>query len=125
MTDFSATSRRKLMTCHPKLIGILEEAIKWYDFSVLVGHRGAEEQNDAFDSGRSKLKWPDSRHNKVPSRAVDIAPYPIDWKNEKEFHYLAGLVMGIAISRGVRLRWGGRWTSLNDLPHFELSDEEA
>ncbi len=60
--------------------------------------------------------------------AVDIAPYPIDWKDHKRFYYLAGIVKGVASQMGIKVRWGGDWDSDNDLNdqsfmdlgHFEI-----
>ena len=67
--------------------------ISYIDCSVLCGHRGEEDQNKAYDSGNSKVKWPNGRHNKKPSIAVDVAPYPIDWKDRERMTYFAGMVM--------------------------------
>lgn len=131
MPAFGDRSRAQLLTLDPTLRAILEEAIKHYDFIVLEGHRGEEAQNRAFREGRSKLPWPKGNHNKSPSTAADIAPYPIDWDSKhaaKKFAFLAGLVTGIAASKGVRIRWGGDWDgdgqmadqSFHDLPHVEL-----
>ena len=124
MPGFSDLSRLRLNTCHPKIIRVLEEAIKHNDFSVICGHRGEAEQNEAFNKGTSKLKWPDSKHNSAPSRAVDIAPYPVDWKDLKRFYFLAGLVLGLATQMGIKLAWGGFWKSFPDFPHFELDESE-
>ena len=60
--------------------------------------------------------------------AVDVAPYPIDWTNEKRFTLFAGIAIGIALGMGFVLRWGGDWdgdgnprnNKFNDLVHFEL-----
>ena len=128
MPKFSQRSLARLETCHPDLQEICKRAILLYDFSVLEGHRGAEAQNAAFDAGKSKLRFPRSKHNKSPSLAVDIAPYPIDWHDHKRFYYLAGIMTAIASGMSVRLRWGGDWSmdgdfddqTFNDLPHFEI-----
>ena len=42
---------------------------------IVCGHRNKEDQNKAFAEGKSKLKWPKGKHNKLPSQAVDAAPY--------------------------------------------------
>ena len=94
--------------------------------------RGKERQDELFEQGRTKVKWPNSKHNVLEpadlSRAVDMAPYPIDWEDRERFHYFAGHVMGIAATMGGQLRWGGDWdedtevddNSFDDLPHYEL-----
>lgn len=120
MPKFSKVSARRLATCHPKIQAVLSRVIEFYDFSVLEGHRDQDDQEEAFRTGASNKHWPDSRHNAVPSEAVDVAPYPIDWDDEEEFYYLAGLIMGVAQTMGIRLRWGGRWKDPHDCPHFEL-----
>lgn len=128
MPRYSKRSKSKLAECDPELQRLFREVIKHIDCTILTGHRGMEAQNDAYRKGFSKLKFPQSKHNKFPSRAVDVAPYPIDWKDKEAFYHFAGIVRGIASQMGIELRWGGDWDSDNDLhdqtfmdlPHFEL-----
>ena len=122
MPKFSKTSLDKLESCDPRIQVVLKEAIKHYDFSVLCGYRGEVEQTKAYVSGNSNAKFGQSKHNGMPSEAVYRAPYPIDWDDKEEFAYLAGLIMGIAASKEIRLRWGGRFKKLKDMPHFELME---
>jgi len=119
MYKFGKKSKKNLNTCHEDLQIILKEAIKVYDFSVLCGHRGEKEQNEAFANGKSKLKYPKSNHNQLPSNAVDIAPYPIDWKDINRFYELAGIIKGIAHILDIGIIWGGDWKFFKDYPHFE------
>ena len=109
MPKFGSRSLVALATVEPRLVAVLDEVIKHFDFSVLEGHRGEVQQNAAFDRGASKLKWPDGCHNSIPSRAVDLAPWPIDWKDIQAFIYLAGFVVGIGASMGVEIRSGADW----------------
>lgn len=128
--NFGEKSKSKLVTCHPVLQEICNEAIKIMDFVVLEGHRTEAQQRAYYAEGKSKLNGTTkkSKHQATPSLAVDIAPYPVDWKDSKRFYYLAGLMLGIAKERGYELVWGGDWDSdsdfgdnkFNDLPHFEL-----
>ena len=102
--------------------------IKHVDCTILEGHRGAARQNELFEEGRSKLKYPSSKHNDLPSRAVDVAPHPIDWDDLPRFYRFAGYVEGVALQMNIKLRWGGDWdrdwdlkdNRFNDFPHFEL-----
>jgi len=80
-----------LSTVHTDLQDVFLEVIKHIDCTILCGHRDEEEQNNAFHEGKSKLKYPQSDHNKAPSLALDGAPYPIDWRNTKRFYYFAGI----------------------------------
>ena len=134
MSGYSNASLKRLETCHSDLQLLFKEVINYCDNIVLIGYRGEEEQNQAVLEGRSKLKFPLSNHNSLPSMAVDIAPYPVDWNNTKSFYYFAGFVKGIAeklLKEGTishKIRWGGDWDSdndfkdntFNDLVHFEL-----
>lgn len=128
MPSFSARSRERLETCDQRLVAVFHEVVKHFDCTILEGWRSEENQNEAFRTGKSKLKYPDGNHNKQPSFAVDVVPYPVDWENLDRFRYFAGFVMGIASQMGTRLRWGGDWdgdTELRDqrfvdLPHFEV-----
>lgn len=122
MPSFGKTSTRRIHTLHPMWYPILHEAIRHFDFAVICGHRGEGEQNEAHATGRSQLKWPHSKHNSLPSLAVDLAPYPIDWEDIPRFHFLAGGIIQIANQQKVEIEWGGSWTTLVDLPHFQLTD---
>ena len=120
MPSFSSRSKERLLTCDPNLRRVLEEAIKHTDFSVLCGHRNMDDQNRAVSEGRSKLSWPKSNHNRMPSRAVDVAPWPIDWEDIRRFEQLATHILAAASRLGVEVRWGGHWTTFRDYPHYEL-----
>jgi len=113
---------RNLSTVNGRLQDVFLEVIKGYDCSILCGFRNEEDQDEAFHTGRSQKKWPDGRHNKAPSNAVDVAPWPIDWNNKKRFYHFAGYVKGVADKMGIKLRWGGDWDSDNDLDDQSLFD---
>ncbi|MCP1496210.1 hypothetical protein J2Y86_000917 [Pseudomonas migulae] len=128
MPQFSKVSQDRLSTCHPQLQALMNEVIKLTDILVIEGHRGQEVQDKAFREGKSKLKWPQGKHNSLPSLAVDIAPYPLDWSDTPGFHRLAKVVLETAESMGIKIRWGGDWNGNGsskdekflDLVHFEL-----
>ena len=128
MPKFGRTSRKRLVTCKEDLQILFNEVVKHFDCSVLVGYRGRNEQDTAYESGHSKVKWPNGKHNSNPSLAVDVAPYPIDWDDRERFIYFGGFVKGCAYQLGLPLRWGGDWDNdsqlsdnkFDDLVHFEL-----
>ena len=120
MPKFSRSSIDKLNTCCEELQDICHKAIKEYDFAVLFGHRGEQEQNDCFKRGTTKLRYPNSKHNSVPSDAVDIAPYPISWSNKKRFVDLSVIIKRIAKEKGINIVWGGDWGKFCDMPHYEV-----
>ena len=136
MPKFSITSLKRLDTCDSRLRDILQEVIKYYDCTILYGHRTKEEQDAKYLAGQSKLKWPKSKHNTYPSMAVDVAPYPIPkdwgkaWKDRVKFYELKAIIFYEAEKRGINIRYGGDWDSdydytdqtFDDLVHFELID---
>ena len=122
MYKLSQDSRNKLATCDEILQMIVNEAIKDspIDFSITCGFRGEKEQNEAFSKGNSKLKYPNSNHNKKPSKAVDIVPFPRMWDaTDKEFKILRKKIKKIASKHGIKIKWGGDWKFI-DKPHYEL-----
>jgi len=120
MSIFSKESEKKLATCDVKLIKIANELIKIMDVTILCGHREEKEQNEAFNSGKSKAKFPHSKHNIFPSKAIDIVPYPIDWNDLKRFERMCGIIEGIASQLGISIRLGRDFKTLKDYPHIEL-----
>ncbi len=139
MPLLSPLSLQRLATCDQRLQRLMNEVINYYDFSVDCGHRGEQEQRLAFKQGHSRTDWPDSKHNSLPSLAVDILPYnqkfrgvPLDQKGEwdvLQFCFMGGIVLGVAKCLGIDIRWGYDWDrnnyvirdqKFNDGPHFEL-----
>jgi len=131
MPRYSTRSKRNLATCDEQLQRLFGQVIKHFDCIILEGYRNEEAQNRYYHEGRSTLKWPESHHNALPSRAVDAAPYPVDWNDRERFYFFGGIVMGIAADMKIPLRWGGDWDrdtevhdqTFFDLPHFELIGE--
>ena len=130
MPRFGKKSSKQLETCHANLRKLFVEVIKTVDCSVLEGHRGEERQNALYKEGKTKVKYPNGRHNEFLSRAVDVVPYPIDWDDRERFHLFAGFVLGTAKQMEIPLRWGGDWNinwfvddnKFDDFPHFELRE---
>lgn len=127
MPKFSQLSLDKLFTCDRRLVDICSEVIKVYDFTVICGYRGQEEQDKAVAEGRSKTPYPTSKHNKNPSEAVDLAPYPVIWSDIERFKELNSHMQEAAKKLNISIRWGGDWNGngindqkLFDFDHWEL-----
>jgi peptidoglycan L-alanyl-D-glutamate endopeptidase CwlK len=102
------------------------------DIAIIDGHRNETRQNEYFNARpqRSKVQWPNGKHNTFPSDAADIAPWvngSIPWDDSRYWYTLAGVVMAAAAVEGVELRAGYDWDgdtdvtdqSFHDLGHFE------
>ena len=91
MPKFGKRSMKRLNTCDEDLIHLFEAVVKYFDCSVIEGHRGKRLQNKYLKEGKSQLKYPEGNHNKKPSNAVDVVPYPIDWEDRERMTILQAL----------------------------------
>lgn len=120
---WSKASLAKLKTCDERIQALADMMLARSDFDLTItcGHRGEKEQQDAFDKGTSKAKFGQSKHNNLPSLAIDICPYPINWDAKDErWQQMALNAMWCAGRLGFEIVWGGSFKSFKDMPHFEL-----
>lgn len=150
MPYLGSTSSAITKTCHPDLQKVIRKAILKYNFSVTEGYRGEEEQNAHFRAGRSKLKYPESKHNRQPSEAAHLVPYPAMWpdtfkamartvpainsfpdreayvrehvKRYARFYMLAQVVMDTAKELNVEIRGGFDWDKDGDIMDQTFDD---
>ena len=136
MPHFSDKSLSILNNAHIDLQILFNEVIKHFDCSILESYRSIERQQMLYRKGHSKLDGVKrkSKHNYIPSMAVDVVPYPIDWQNYNRMYFFGGVVLGIAKRLKEEgkikhtIRWGGDWNNdtilknqtFIDLPHFEI-----
>jgi peptidoglycan L-alanyl-D-glutamate endopeptidase CwlK len=135
MPRYSTRSKKRLSTCDERLQEVFNEVIKHVDCSILEGHRSKERQNKLYDEKRTKVRYPNGRHNSSPSKAVDVTPYPVDWEDRERQTLFAGFVIGTGRGMGYKIRWGGNWdmyeekgrwevkdNRFDDFPHFEIKE---
>ena len=141
MEDFSPTSERKLSECHPDLQQVARIARKLCRFEIDCGFRDQQWRQKAFEEGRSKLQWPESKHNGQPAQAFDFVPLPFDYGSVSatadpavreaqltRLYYIAGIIRGTANMLGVPVRMGCDWNrdgntsndSFRDAFHCEM-----
>lgn len=113
-------SKARLYTCHRDLILLFEAVDKIVPTAILEGHRGKMAQDQAFAAGKSNAKWGQSKHNSIPSLAVDVGPVPLDWNDIQAFERMAVVIKKCAAQLGIKVRWGGDFKSIKDFPHWEL-----
>ena len=131
---FGKTSLERLGTCDPRLEDVARRALETspMDFGIACGHRGKEDQEKAVAEGKSKVHWPNGKHNAVPSKAFDFFPVvngKADWDDIKKFKTIALHILKTGEAMGVKLRWGGDWNcncieddNWYDRPHIELKE---
>jgi len=82
-------------------------------------HRGEKEQNEAHARGASRVRWPDSKHNKPLSLAMDlfeIRPDGIASWSPLFFRACAEILRPLGVICGLD------WKNFSDPPHFEVKD---
>lgn len=123
---FSKRSEENLNGVHPDLVKVARLALTLSkrDFTVIEGVRTKARQQQLFKSGATKTM--NSRH--LTGHAIDIVPYPLDWKDTKAFGELAKAMFEASRQLKIPIRWGGDWNrngrsddeTFYDGPHFEL-----
>lgn len=130
MYKFSSRSLKNLDGVHPLLVGVVVRAlsISEHDFGVSEGVRGLARQKRLVADGRSTTL--NSKHliNETTGfgHAVDI--YPSGYRKVELIPGEAWAAVNDAMSRaaaellpdGVRVEWGGYWTSPVDKPHYQI-----
>ena len=124
MPKFGKRSKERLRGVDTRLVNVLNELIKIMDVTIIEGLRSKQRQEILLKEGKTKTKF--SKH--IEGKAVDLAPYPIDWEDRDRFHYMGGMIRGIAKQLNVPVRWGGDWdgdgetkdNKFDDLVHFEI-----
>lgn len=156
MPHFSKKSQRNLDTCNPLLGKLFRRVVVNFDCSILEGARSKNRQMTLLDEKKTKLKYPHSKHNvglgagRKLADAVDVVPYPIDWRFEKNLLDLAfeetgsgwdvgakflevehniqrwfmfiGYVKGIASEMGISLISGADWDGDNCMADQKFDD---
>jgi|TARA_R100000353_G_scaffold51825_1_gene41107 hypothetical protein len=126
MPKFGKRSKERLRGVDTRLVNVLNELIKIMDVTIIEGLRSKQRQEILLKEGKTKTKF--SKH--IEGKAVDLAPYPIDWEDRDRFHYMGGMIRGIAKQLNINVRWGGDWDSdgetkdnrFDDLVHVEIRD---
>ena len=126
MRKWGKRSQRVYDTLSPQVQKIMDRVLQEVaDITLISGYRDLEEQNDLFDAGKSHLRYPNSKHNVIPSIAVDFQPYPYPRADNKlwgALGYIAGHAIAIAREEGLSLRWGGDWNRDGDLTNQKFDD---
>ena len=82
MPKFGKRSKERLKGIDAKLVNVLNELVKIMDVTIIEGLRSSKRQEELLAKGATKVRY--SKH--MDGKAVDLAPYPIDWNNRDGFH---------------------------------------
>ena len=93
---------------------------------VSEGYRSPAAQDELFTHGRSApgpvvtyKRGEESKHNALPSRALDVAfllaDGSVSWSG-----LLLSKFARLMKAADARVRWGGDWPKFKDAPHFEV-----
>jgi len=134
---WGARSLERLATCAPRLRVLMTVALEAddcpFDCTVIEGQRTLERQAELYAIGRTtpgskvtNAKPGQSRHNSMPSEAVDVGPCDargqVLWNNKGKFDRWAEHVKATAERLNIAIRWGGDF-SFYDGAHYELVQE--
>jgi len=134
---YGKTSLKRLSTCSNAVQCVMVRVSDYLNVSILCGHRGEDQQKRAFEKGFSKVNWPDSDHNILPSDAVDAGIFRPDLKNvdyddPMAFGFLAGVIHVCAELENCVAIWGHDWDhdfnfkehDFKDKPHWLILTKE-
>lgn len=119
----------KLFTAHPTLVS-------WFywvksnhpDCHIAWSFRDEKSQHQAFESGKSKLDWPFSKHNCLDaignpqSKALDLFSLNDEGGAEFKKEYFEQIWHETQASN-LPMKWGGNFKSLGDNDHFEIKED--
>ena len=149
MPSFGKTSENNLIHVDYRLVRLFRKVVENFDCTILSGYRSPSEQYDLYKKGRAEIDgvWQIVDKSQVvtykdgykkislhnygpPSLAVDVTPWPIDWKDKARLSYFAGYVKSVAFTMGYNVKWGADWNqdthieeeTFKDWPHFQIED---
>lgn len=117
-----------LLHVHTDLVMFFRWAKEKYpDVHIAEGWRGEEDQNKDFAEGKSKLQWPNSKHNHMEqghpcSLALDLFLITPEGKADFNRDFYDRLYQDI-LKTGFNIRWGGTFKDFYDGPHYEINQE--
>jgi len=121
------TCTLKLEEAHPTLAAwFWDMKLKFPQLHIAWSYRGEADQHADFLSGKSKLDYPNSKHNntlngKPYSLALDV--FTLDDSGAAHFNPdFYEELNEITQQEGVyKVTWGGSWVTFKDMDHFEIN----
>lgn len=128
---FGERSCSNLAGVRPRLVLVASRGLLYssVDFAVIEGRRSLSRQKMLVDTGKSMTMY--SKH--LNGRAIDVmAVGDLDRDGDRDaqdkaitwdrdlYSRIAEAMYKAAHELGIQIRWGGRFKSFFDGPHFEL-----
>lgn len=131
MPTFGKTSESRLIGVYPRLVTWAHRVVEIMDCTVIYGVRTLEQQKELFLSGASRTL--DSYHLVQEDgfgHAIDLAPYPINWKNYDQWWLLIGVGLAVAHDMNLPIVNGRDWDGdmdfddqkFNDFAHWQTNE---
>jgi len=117
---FGERSRKVRSELDPRLQKFCNAVANHWDVSLIEGYRSPERQLELYNSGASKVRV--GKHNTSPSRAVDMAPYPIDWNDIDQFIRFTYFAKGLIAAMNLPIKNGADWDEDNDYADHTFLD---
>lgn len=117
----------KLKDSHPTLVFWFRKIKSQFkDCHISWTFRDEKWQNWAYDNKKSKLRWPNSKHNKMKdgkpeSQAMDLFQLRADKLAGFAISYFRAIYAYLS-SQNASVTWGGLWKQFPDGDHFEIKD---
>lgn len=140
--EFGARSEGNLVNVDSDLVLLARTVLGYgiFDFGITCGSRSKELQDRLYFEGRSKVRWPNSKHNLSIERkkalAYDFVIYvngkaTYGEKHKPSYYMAVGIFKGAAAELGINIRSGADWDgdfdttdqNFHDLPHIEKLGE--
>lgn len=112
----------------PHLVDLLSYIETYFPFKIICSYRSDIDQDLAFQHHKTTKRGGQSKHNLVPSMAVDVIS--LSAHNRHSFDsvaqicqaYFAGAMRFAAMYLGFRLIWGCDWNSDSNISDHNLWD---
>lgn len=113
----------RLHGVHPALVDWAFRVVSIMDVRVIYGVRTQEEQRQLLKAKATRTM---NSYHLIQStgygHAIDLAPYPIDWKDLNRFYVMGGIGLAIAHDMDLPVTWGRDWDGDMDFADQEFND---
>lgn len=120
------THDQECPACEEKLEKSHASLVVWFQkkkaknpkLHISWSHRDKDSQEEAYSEGKTKLHYPNSKHNKLPAEALDLFEL-----NDQGIAIWNPMTFADIASEsekdGDPIMWGGRWKTIGDTDHFQ------